>query len=44
MADIVLCDIVLLWSPDDSSLWIETFRNIQCDVIQIAEALYCAVC
>jgi len=44
VADMVLCDFALLWSPDDSLLWIETCRNIQCDVIQISQALYCAVC
>ena len=38
-ADMVLCDFALSWSPDDSSLWFQTCRNIQCDVIQISQAL-----
>ena len=44
MADRALCDFALLWYPHDSSLWIGTCRNIQCDVIQISQLLYCAVC
>jgi len=28
------CDIALVWFPDDN-LWIETCRNIQCDIIII---------
>jgi hypothetical protein len=33
IANLVLCNIILYWSPDDDPLWIETCKNTQCDII-----------
>jgi len=33
MANFVLCDVALVLFPEDDTLWIETCRNTECDVI-----------
>lgn len=33
-------DIALVWFPDYDNLWIETFRNIQYDIIIIIIYIY----
>jgi len=39
------CGTVLVWFPDEDPLRIETFRNVQCDIIiQISMEQFCAFC
>ena len=33
VANLVLCGIVFVWFPDDDPLWIETCRNIRCNIM-----------
>jgi len=32
LVNLLLCHIALVWFPDDDPLWVETYRNIHCDI------------